>query len=170
MVQKGFTFIELLIVIATLAILSTTVIVALNPLEYLFRANDTRRISAVVELGHAMDAYVITRTNGVYPTLSPEILTWQSSFLMPAGEIGVPVSVNAITLNCTTNSEGNLCYDSNGTDAVIWTVLESRVNRNNAGCIVPDVVVAVWIGSQGKTGLTCIPDVSSIPSYNSIVN
>lgn len=168
--SKGFTLVELLILMAVLIILFSTVLVAVNPIENIHRAKDTRRISAVVELGHSMEALATTRENGKYPNDPVGMTNWQSSFLVASNEIPAAVSVDAAESNCTINSQGNLCYDSNGTDAVIWSVLESSVNRNNAGCVGSEIVVAVWIGSQGKTGLTCISGVNSIPSYSSVIN
>ncbi|KKT22626.1 MAG: hypothetical protein UW08_C0005G0001, partial [Parcubacteria group bacterium GW2011_GWB1_43_8b] len=43
--DSSFTLVELLIVIGILAVLTTAVILAINPLEYLKQARDTTRIS-----------------------------------------------------------------------------------------------------------------------------
>ena len=56
--QKGFTLLELLIVIAILAILTTAVILVMNPAESIKRARDTQRISDLDSLKTAIILYV----------------------------------------------------------------------------------------------------------------
>ena len=55
--QKGFTLLELLIVIGILAILSTTMIMVINPAEMLRRARDSQRISDLNTLKTAIGLY-----------------------------------------------------------------------------------------------------------------
>ena len=57
--KKGFTLLELLIVIGILAILSTTVILVINPAQLLKKARDSQRISDLNTLKTAI-AYYIT--------------------------------------------------------------------------------------------------------------
>lgn len=59
---KGFTLLELLIVISIIAILSVILIVALNPAETLRKARDTQRISDLASLKTALGIYVTTKT------------------------------------------------------------------------------------------------------------
>ena len=56
--KKGFTLIELLITISAIAVLSTVVILALNPAELLRRARDARRISDLNTLEAALKLYL----------------------------------------------------------------------------------------------------------------
>ncbi|MEK9176346.1 MAG: type II secretion system protein, partial [Patescibacteria group bacterium] len=65
--SKGFTLIELLIVIAVLGVLVTAVLVALNPLEQLRRANDSGRINSVSQIGNAVQAFY-TAQGATFPT------------------------------------------------------------------------------------------------------
>jgi len=58
MESKGFTLIELLVVIAILAILTTTVVLVLNPAELLRQARDSRRISDLQAMNHAISLYL----------------------------------------------------------------------------------------------------------------
>src|SRR5680860_471628 len=58
-IKKGFTLLELLIVIGILAILSTTVILVINPAELLKKARDSQRISDLSTVKTAI-AYYIT--------------------------------------------------------------------------------------------------------------
>ncbi len=57
--KKGFTLLELLIVIGILAILSTTMILVINPAEMLKKARDSQRMSDLSTLKTAI-AYYIT--------------------------------------------------------------------------------------------------------------
>ena len=54
----GFTLLELLIVISILAILSTVVVLVLNPAEFLKQARDSRRISDLETLNGALALYL----------------------------------------------------------------------------------------------------------------
>lgn len=56
--KKGFTLLELLIVISIIAILSVILIVALNPAETLRKARDTQRLSDTGSLKTALGIYV----------------------------------------------------------------------------------------------------------------
>ena len=57
--RKGFTLLELLIVIGILAILSTTVVLVINPAELLRKARDAQRISDLNTMKTAI-AYFMT--------------------------------------------------------------------------------------------------------------
>jgi prepilin-type N-terminal cleavage/methylation domain-containing protein len=59
--KKGFTLLELLIVIGILAILSTTIVLVINPAELLKKARDSQRISDLNTLKTAI-AYYVTET------------------------------------------------------------------------------------------------------------
>ena len=58
--KKGFTLLELLIVIAILAILATVTFVVLNPAQLLAQARDSQRISELVSLKSAINLYLAT--------------------------------------------------------------------------------------------------------------
>lgn len=55
--NKGFTLIELLVVIAIIAVLSTVVVLYLNPAEFLRRARDSNRLSDMGALKNAILMY-----------------------------------------------------------------------------------------------------------------
>lgn len=56
--KKGFTLLELLIVIGILAILSTTMILVINPAEMLRKARDSQRLSDLNTLKKAISLYL----------------------------------------------------------------------------------------------------------------
>ena len=58
--KKGFTLIELLIVIGILAILSTTVVLVLNPAQILAKSRDTQRISDLGSIQSALGLVLAT--------------------------------------------------------------------------------------------------------------
>jgi prepilin-type N-terminal cleavage/methylation domain-containing protein len=60
--KKGFTLLELLIVIGILAILSTTVVLVINPAQLLKKARDSQRISDLNTLKTAI-AFYVTETS-----------------------------------------------------------------------------------------------------------
>ncbi len=57
--KKGFTLVELLIVIAVLAILIAAVIIVLNPGEILAQARDSQRVSDMSSIKSALSLYII---------------------------------------------------------------------------------------------------------------
>ncbi len=58
--KRGFTLLELLIVISIIAILSVILIIALNPAETLRKARDIQRMSDLASLKTALGIYVTT--------------------------------------------------------------------------------------------------------------
>ena len=66
--QQGFTLIEILIVVAIIAILASVVLVGLGPTQA--QGRDARRISDLREVQTGLELYY--NKNGVYPTAS----TW----------------------------------------------------------------------------------------------
>lgn len=58
--KKGFTLIELLIVITIIGIVAVAVLSAINPVEQIYKANDSRRKSDIAELLNALERYYTT--------------------------------------------------------------------------------------------------------------
>lgn len=56
--KKGFTLLELLIVIGILAIISTTMILVINPAELLRKARDVQRLSDLTSIRTALSYYL----------------------------------------------------------------------------------------------------------------
>ena len=63
--KKGFTLIEVLLVMAILGILVTIVVIAINPGQILKKTRDTRRKQDVVRIAEIMELYYAE--NGEYP-------------------------------------------------------------------------------------------------------
>ncbi len=60
MIKKGFTLIELIIVIGIIALLATTVILVINPAKIFQEARDSQRIADFGQLNTAMGLYFAT--------------------------------------------------------------------------------------------------------------
>jgi prepilin-type N-terminal cleavage/methylation domain-containing protein len=70
--KRGFTLVELLIVIAILAVLAAAVVIVLNPGELLAQARDSQRLSDMDTMKSALAIYI---TQAASPTLSTNCLT-----------------------------------------------------------------------------------------------
>lgn len=64
--SRGFTLLELIIVIGVLAILSLLVLMVVNPLEQFRKANDARRKDDLSQIQRGLEQYY--QDNGAYPT------------------------------------------------------------------------------------------------------
>lgn len=72
--QKGFTLIEILVVIAILGILAVVTIVALNPIKRFQDARNSRRREDVNAILQAVSVYTIDN-DGAFPTLGESALS-----------------------------------------------------------------------------------------------
>ena len=70
--QKGFTLLEILLVIALIAVLAGIVIVAINPAKQLAEGRNAQRRSDVNTLLNAIYQYTIDN-NGAIPTAVPSV-------------------------------------------------------------------------------------------------
>lgn len=68
--EKGFTLLELLIVIAILAILSAVTVIVLNPAEILKKSRDSQRISDLSTMKTAIGYYIVSTSSAVLGTNS----------------------------------------------------------------------------------------------------
>jgi len=153
---KGFTLVELLIVIAIIGVLAVVVLVAINPIEQLAKTRDAGRISTVTQVGHAVQAYYTshaTQTNQ-YPvegTWSVDITTSGELSNFPSA---IGYSAYSIAA-CAENVINGYCYDltvANG--PIIYARLES--NNQNTKCAVGTPVASVVFSSaDGRGGIVC---------------
>jgi prepilin-type N-terminal cleavage/methylation domain-containing protein len=121
--KPGFTLLELLIVIGILAILSTTVLIVINPVNLLMKARDSRRVSELNSLNKAINVFIVSLPNGslgssqtVYTSL-PDTNSDCSSYSLPNLPTGW-------VYHCVT--ETNLRkVDSNGWIPINFTLLDT---------------------------------------------
>ena len=130
--------------------------VALNPIQQLARTRDAGRLSAVAQIGHAVEAYAVSH-DGDYPA---ESTTWMTD-LKTAGEIATVPSSIAYTTNVDpcdgSGVQNDFCYDYDSLDghAIVYSRLES--DSNNSKCTnaaAPDAY-AVYSTVDGRGGIVC---------------
>lgn len=85
--EKGFTIVELLIVIVVIAILAAITIVAYNGVVN--RAQDSQRISDLKSIQKALEIYKVQDANNAYPERDMSnggLSSWEASSREPAGQ------------------------------------------------------------------------------------
>lgn len=65
--NKGFTLIEILVVIGLIAILATIVLIAINPARQFRQANDSQRVSNVNAILNAVGQYIADHKGALPP-------------------------------------------------------------------------------------------------------
>lgn len=166
-VKKGFTLIELIVVMAVLGVLATIVIVAVNPLEQISRGRDTARLSAITQVGQALVGYRIAN-NGIFPT---EGTTWMNSLSNSLDLSSRPTNADYVSkVPCndeSTHGQNGFCYKTGTNETIIYAQLES--NLYNKNCSISPYAQAYWVFSVGNSGACVVcgqagvdPDVSAV--------
>ena len=147
--EKGFTLIELLIVIAILGVLTTAVLVAIDPIEQINRSKDAGRLNSVNQLGHAVQAYYTGQQS------MPTVATWNTDLINTGNVKSFPTAPTGGT-TCTTNKVTGFCYVIiNTVDAVVFTQVESKNSKTKTGVANCANAWAVYYTTQGRAGLAC---------------
>lgn len=110
--ERGFTIVELLIVIIVIGILATLVLIAYNNVQG--QARDTKRQADALTLAKAAEAYKTTSTNGSYPSINNGSPTSSGTYAydianMPNKTVAVDQSVTD-KINSNAPSSSNKDY------------------------------------------------------------
>lgn len=84
--QKAFTLIELLVVIAVLGVLAAGVLIAIDPVDKVNSANDSKAQTDVATVANAAEAYAVSNNN-YYPGNSIEAAAASTYIGAVAGEL-----------------------------------------------------------------------------------
>lgn len=112
LIRRGFTLVELLVVMGVLAVLASGLIIALNPLDKINAANDTKVQSDISQIAGALASYAAAK-NGYYPTqaLGTGALVTNGDLtvvpLAPTGYTPATYSYTALPVGCTATSCDN---------------------------------------------------------------
>lgn len=174
-ISKGFTLIELLVVIAVLGVLAAIVLLAVNPGEQLARARDTNRISAITQIGRALQSYYTVQSPASYPPVSTSsfnsLTTSQDMKAVPVNpSYGTTPAVNCVApnLQSATTPVSNYCYmlDAAGTESLVYGRMESTLNNNKCSA-TSNIAWFVFNTSLGRAGIFCK---ATAPAAADIVN
>jgi prepilin-type N-terminal cleavage/methylation domain-containing protein len=152
---RGFTLIELIIVIAILGVLAVVVLVAMNPAERQAQARDAGRVTAVSQIGRSLQAYYTSKAS------YPDVGTWAAD-LVGMGELstfpsGIKYSYNSVTA-CDTYEQPSpdftYCYNEDQANgAIIFAKAESTSYRSK--CTAPQEAYFAYSTADGRGGTIC---------------
>lgn len=117
--KKGFTLIEMLIVIAIIGILSSILLVGLG--AFRGRGRDARRISDLRQVQNALELHF--NSIGRYP-LSSEASSWDN---LRTALVGANIGISTISSDPTAGRSYGYCSDD-GTEYVLGAILEDAGN------------------------------------------
>lgn len=99
--KEGFTLVEVLIVIGIVAVISVTVILALNPQEILRQARDSNRLAEMSELNKAINLFLVERStaslgtsNTIYVSAPDPALSGNATSTCPNMGLSAPPGWN----------------------------------------------------------------------------
>lgn len=134
--NKGFTLIEMLVVIGIIAILAAVVLVAVNPLRQFQSARDSQRRSDLYAVTNAVYQYAV-ENNGSLPSSITSTPTdiGQGSGNLDLYSVLVPTYIADIPYDPSTG-------DPNTTNYVLFSTSSGRIVASATGELVSNITVA----------------------------
>jgi prepilin-type N-terminal cleavage/methylation domain-containing protein len=167
--EKGFTLIEILIVVAIIAILASIVIVGVGPAQQSGR--DARRVADLQDIRNGLQLFY--DKCGFYPgTAAPTCTdgsagaTWtgsSGSFQSALEGAGIGINVGNVPQDPSTNRTYGYAPSSDNTSYVIGAVLENPTNAVFTNYTAPTNIGSSW--SEDATTIAPNKDCKSAQTY-----
>jgi len=119
---SSFTLVELLIVIAILAVLAAAVVIVLNPAELLAQARDSQRVSDLVSIKRSMSLWAIDNPGASEGTPNKIYISVPDTSSTCANITSLPALPSGWTYNCV-SSEDSRNIDGSGWIPVDFTIV-----------------------------------------------
>lgn len=151
---KGFTLVELLVVIGVLGVLATGLLIAINPAQQLAKARDSSRKAAVQQISSAINRYITSqgkapanKTTGGYCSNNADFL----DELVANGELK----------QLPKPPSGNYCYYDYGAGNTIGALVVATLESIPDTTVAPEgscrpFTTANWCSSTVATKYYCI--------------
>ncbi|MBP9758802.1 prepilin-type N-terminal cleavage/methylation domain-containing protein [Candidatus Dojkabacteria bacterium] len=152
--EKGFTLLELLLVIAIISVLAGIIMFSLKPADRLREANQTKYLSNANDIERAFNSYVVDN-GGNLPTAF-NTLTYGYYDICRQGQSGSCVSLDELVTNgkmssipvdsdklTATTTGFKLKYDPTRKEALIYSNAE-YTSRINSGTTLTEGLVGYW--------------------------
>jgi type IV pilus assembly protein PilA len=123
--RKGFTLIEVLLVIVIIAILAGIVLIAINPGRQIAQANNAQRESNVSAILNAVHQYAIDN-RGALPATITEVATEMSNAGIDLCDDLVPTYITALPFDPTAEDAAFTSCDAYALD---YTIVKDANNR-----------------------------------------
>lgn len=154
--STGFTLIEIIIVMAVIAVLAGITLVALNPLEQLAGANDTKTKQSVGKLGGLLTSFYAQRQ--VFPTADSD---WISE-LMTTGDLNERPASPQATCGPSSANDSNFCLQTSASSAIVYAQLSS-LSQDRKCPVASEVPYFAFETSKGKSCIICAAPNATIP-------
>ena len=151
--RKGFTLMEILIVVAILGVLVVVALISINPAQRQAQARDTGRKSSIIQLGHAVQTYFTASSS------FPSNANWAQD-LINIGELSTfpsGIRYNSGT-NCVTfvqpGDDPTYCYGLDVTNgAIVFSTAEANINL--VKCTSPETAYFAFSSADSRGGTIC---------------
>ncbi len=176
--QKSFTLIELLIVIAILALLMSIIIIAINPAELLKQARDSKRVSGLKSLNNALNIFQATKPTTSIGTANIVYISVPDSSATCAN-LGLPTLPSGYTYACSTTAnyrktDGTgwipVNFDSLDIGSPISSLPIDPTNTTSTGLFFSYVIGSSWELTAGIESTKYQTDAAQVDGGTSITS